>query len=69
MFTAGAVICGGLIPLSIGLLMHAKDIREKKRGFSIFLTVLSWYWIVTGALNITAIIVVSIVFGNWLKAV
>ena len=63
MFRAGAVMCAGLIPLSIGLLMHAKDIRDKK-GVSTLLKVLGWYWIVTGTLNAIAIIVISIVFGH-----
>jgi dolichol kinase len=69
MFAAGAVICAGLIPLGIGLLMHAKDIRGKRKGLSIFLTVLGWYWLITSALNATVIIVISIVFGDWLRRI
>ncbi len=64
-FTAVAVLCAGLIPVSIGLLMHAKDIRETKRGVSSFLKALGMFWLIGGGVNIIAIIMISILFGDW----
>lgn len=63
-FTAGAFLCAGLIPVSIGLLMHAKDIRETKHGISALLKALGLFWLIGSGVNIIAIIVISILFGN-----
>lgn len=51
------------VPMSIAMLMHAKDIKHKKKGFAVFLTVLSIFWLAGSALNLTGIIIVSLIHG------
>ena len=52
-----------VVPMSIAMLMHAYDIKHKKKGFAVFLSVLSIFWLAGAALNATAIIVVSLIYG------
>lgn len=52
-----------LVPMSIAMLMHAKDIKHKHKGFAIFLTILSIFWLAGCALNATAVVIVSLIFG------
>jgi hypothetical protein len=62
MFFPALMILPGIIPLIIVSLMHSKDIRETKRGLSGFLKGLAFFWIITGALNTVALIMISILF-------
>jgi uncharacterized membrane protein len=57
------IILAGIIPLIVVCLMHSKDVRETKRGLSGFLRFLAFFWIITGAINTAAIIMVSIFNG------
>lgn len=52
-----------VVPMSIAMLMHAKDIKHKKKGFTVFLTVLSIFWLAGSALNLTVVIVISLIYG------
>ena len=58
-----AVIIVGLVPMSIAMLLHARDIMQRKKGFAIFLMVLSIAWLSHSALMITIMLIVSLVFG------
>ena len=49
------------VPMSIAMLMHAKDKKKKKKGFAVFLTVLSIFWLAGSALNLTLVIVMSLI--------
>jgi hypothetical protein len=53
----------GLIPMSIAMLMHAYDIKSRKKGFAIFLTILSIFWLANSALLMAGMLIVSLVFG------
>ena len=62
-FGMGIILMIGLVPMSIAMLMHAKDIKDKKKGFAVFLTILSIFWLAGSALNATIIVITSLVFG------
>lgn len=58
------LICiAAVVPMSIAMLLHAKDIKHKKKGFAVFLIVLSIFWLSCSALNLTGIVVVKLIFG------
>ncbi len=65
-FAAVLVLCAGLVPVSVGLLMHSKDIRDTKHGVSALLKALGLFWLIGGGANIIIIIVISLLFGEWL---
>ena len=52
-----------IVPMSIAMLIHAKDIKDKKKGFANFLTIFSIIWLAGGALNITIMVAISLIFG------
>ncbi len=59
-----AIVGGaGVILAAFGLLMHAKDVRETKKGLSVFCNVLAIFWLVAGGLNLTGGVVLLIIFG------
>lgn len=62
-FIMSAVGGAGTILAAFGLLIHAKDTREKKKGLSVFCNVLAIFWLVTGGLNLASAAVLLIIFG------
>ena len=61
-FLVSIVGGAGVILAAFGLLMHAKDVRETKKGLSVFCSVLAIFWLVTGGLNLIAGVVLLIIF-------
>jgi len=62
-FIMSVIAAAGIIAAAFGLLMHAKDTRETKKGLSVFCSALAIFWLVTGGLNLTGGAVMLIIFG------
>ena len=45
------------------MLIHSKDVKDKKKGFANLLTIFSMIWLAGGALNIPIMVVISLIFG------
>ena len=63
LLTIFAVIIAGLVPMSIAMLMHSKDIIQKKQGFAVFLKVLAIVWLAYSALISIWVLVTSLIYG------
>lgn len=61
-FINSLIVGAVMIPASITLLMHAKDVRETKRALSIFCHGLAIFWLVTGGINLVGGVVLMIIF-------
>lgn len=52
-----------VVPMSIAMLMHAYDIKDKKKGFANFLNIFSIIWMAGLVLNLTIMVILSLIFG------